>query len=419
MASLFVGVDLGKNWNVAVGVDADGVKRFTLRFPTLRAGFEQLQRCIQVALDGKPPEACIVGMEATSSFWCCLCHFLEERGFPYRLVNPFTVRRVREGLNLDRTKTDYRDAAMIAELVRRGMVTKTRLVPEPYASLRRAYREYRHVQEMRVGVRIAIHQCLGRLFPEYSRVFPDIFSATSLGVLRLGLHAQDIAQMPWRDFEALVRAHARAQRLAVHQLQQLHALAQHSIAVPEGAEAAKRQLRRLVSTAEHLEGQRKAIEQELDAYLSRVPEAAHLLTVPGLGPTLVAGLLGEIGDVRSYTSAKDIIKLAGCQPTAQESGAFVGAAHPISKKGNSNLRTVAFLAALVCVRRNPVIAAYHQRLKTRVERPLKPMQALTAAMNKVLTIVFTLARKRVDWDPNYDWHEEHEARVKGKAAQAV
>jgi transposase len=414
LASLFVGVDLGKRQNVAIGLDGDGAKRFTLRFPSLREGFEELERQIRASLGGRGPEACVVGMEATSSFWICLARFLEERGFAYRLVNPFTVKRVREGLNLDRTKTDHRDAAMIAELVRKGVVTKTRLMAEPYASLRRAYREHRHVQGILVGIRISIHQCLGRLFPEYALVFPDIFSGTSLGVLRLGLHAHEIAQMPWRRFEALVREHSRAKRLAVHQLQRLHTRAQCSIAVPEGAEAAKRQLVRLVATVEHLQGQLNAIEQEFALYLSQLPEAAHVLTMPGMGPILVAGLLGEIGDVRCYTSAKDIIKLAGCQPTAQESGEFIGATHPISKKGNSNLRTIAFLAALVGVQRNPVIAAYHQRLKTRSERPLKPMQALAATMNKVLTIVYTLARKRIDWDPSYDWHKEREHEFEAK-----
>lgn len=269
-----------------------------------------------------------------------------------------------------------------------------------------------------VAVRISIHQALDRLFPEYAVVFPDIFSATSLGVLRLGLHATDIAALAPSVFVAAVRSTSTAKRLAVGQLERLHAVAGHSIAVPAGALATRAQLLRLMASVEHLHGQLAELDRELGAYLDALPESASLLSVPGLGFHVVAGLLAEIGDVRNYRSAGDILKLAGTQPTDNQSGEFATTKHSISKKGQGRLRKVAFQAALGCVRLNPVVHVYFERLKSREDHPLTPMQAMGAAMNKILTIAFTLAKRRTTWDDSYDWQAQ-QAKKRMTTRQAV
>ncbi len=59
-------------------------------------------------------------------------HFLDEHGIPFRLINPFTFKRRREGEDINRRKNDFRDAEMAAELVRTGKLVNTRL---PYGML--------------------------------------------------------------------------------------------------------------------------------------------------------------------------------------------------------------------------------------------------------------------------------------------
>ena len=52
-------------------------------------------------------------MEPTNFFWKLLARELEEKQLSYRLVNAYTVKKHREGDQLDRSKDDRRDAVQI------------------------------------------------------------------------------------------------------------------------------------------------------------------------------------------------------------------------------------------------------------------------------------------------------------------
>src|SRR4030042_1502868 len=61
---------------------------------------------------------------------------LERQQIPYRLVNAYTVRKHREGDQIDRAKDDLRDAEVIANLLREGKFTQSQLLHGPHAALR-------------------------------------------------------------------------------------------------------------------------------------------------------------------------------------------------------------------------------------------------------------------------------------------
>ena len=59
-------------------------------------------------------------MEPTNYFWKLLASYLSEHALAYRLIKPYTVRKHREGNQIDRSKDDYRDAFTIADILRSG-----------------------------------------------------------------------------------------------------------------------------------------------------------------------------------------------------------------------------------------------------------------------------------------------------------
>ncbi|WP_213021716.1 transposase, partial [Siminovitchia terrae] len=75
-----------------------------------------------------------------------------------------------------------------------------------------------------------------------------------------------------------------------------------------------------------------------------------LLTVPGIGLITAAEIYCEMGDLTSYTSASQIIKKAGTNPTIKQSGPKGGYYGRISKQGNANLRRAVYNAGrTLCV----------------------------------------------------------------------
>ncbi len=88
-----------------------------------------------------------------------------------------------------------------------------------------------------------------------------------------------------------------------------------------------------------------AVEAALTPLAERLPAYALLRTIPGVGPTVAAILLAEIGDIAWFTQFGQLRKLAGLGIVRVPSGQFTGPAR-ISKCGRSLVRWALYHAAL-------------------------------------------------------------------------
>jgi len=48
---------------------------------------------------------------------------------------------------------------------------------------------------------------------------------------------------------------------------------------------------------EAVEQRRTSLQKEMHQFLSALPEAGYMLSLPGIGPITVSGLLGECGNI--------------------------------------------------------------------------------------------------------------------------
>lgn len=121
-----------------------------------------------------------------------------------------------------------------------------------------------------------------------------------------------------------------------------------------------------------------------DEVIRSVPGAGRVLSV-----TLLAGL-PELGTL----NRRQIAALVGLAPLNCDSGAFRGSRH--IRGGRSAVRTTLYMATISAIRCNPVIAAFHQRLRAAGK---KPKVAITACMRKLLTILNSMLRTNTPWQP--------------------
>jgi transposase len=104
-----------------------------------------------------------------------------------------------------------------------------------------------------------------------------------------------------------------------------------------------------------------------------------LQSVPGIGPNTSAKLLASLPELGRLT---------------HDSGTRHG--HRAIWGGRAAVRQTLYMATLVAVRHNPVLAAFYQRL-LRVGKARKV--ALIAAMHKLLTIINAMVKAEVTWAP--------------------
>jgi transposase len=144
------------------------------------------------------------------------------------------------------------------------------------------------------------------------------------------------------------------------------------------------------------------LELELKAMLAGLPEVAFLQTMPGIGWRSAAGLVAHVGDISRFVHGRQLVKLAGLNPSRNDSGETSGRTS-FTHRGRAGLRKVVYMATLSSLSHNPRIRAHYDRLRQRDQRPLSKMKALGACMTKFLLYAFAVMKQRVPFDCNHEW----------------
>jgi transposase len=401
--TLFVGVDLALDQNVAVVLTERAEQLSRFRFPNERDGYDYLYRRLEVIQERQRAPAVWVGMEPTNYFWKLLAADLEAHRseYSYRLVNPYTVKKNREGAQLDRSKDDNRDAFIIGDLLRTGRYTETRLLRGAYAELRQYATLHTRLGRDVRRKKMLIHNIAGQLFPELPRVFKKMAGQTALAMMRNHAAASVVHTVSQETFITAVRADFRGQRMQVAKLRRAHVLAGRSVGLTEGIEALQLALRLHIEALEVLQQQVETVCTALvDTFLA-LPESQYMLSMHGLGVITAATILSEIGDPNHYTNAHQLIKLAGTQPVPNTSGRKTRSQTPMSHQGRPRLRTALYFAVMRLVQLDDAFAQEYQRLQARKQNRLTKMQALVVLMNKLLRILWALMRHRTFYIPGF------------------
>jgi transposase len=154
----------------------------------------------------------------------------------------------------------------------------------------------------------------------------------------------------------------------------------------------RRSIARLVKT---LRRELSEIDADIDETVRGSPvwcEKEDLLaSVPGVGPGTARTMLADLPEL-GQLDRRQIAALAGLAPYTRQSGRWRG--QSFIGGGRASVRSALFMAAMRAVRCNPVLTAFHQRLRASG----KPkMVALIAVARKLLTILNAILRDKTKW----------------------
>jgi transposase len=389
-----IGIDIGGRSH-AVARCREGSSRADreiLRVAQSQAGFDALD----VWLERQPEPVTLVTMESSGHYWMPLASYLRRRAVAVAVVNPLAAKYFAKS-RLGRTKSDPADARSLAEMAMRD----TPLARDPLqgVELRQAARFAMALVEEQAKVCQRLVRLVELGFPELGELFDDPTCRTAREVLRIAPTARAATR---RRSSTLAHANAGPghRRLGEAKAERLQAAAATSIAVPELEAEVTFEVGLLLDQYDLLERQIEAADRHvaglLDGELAR-----RLATIPGVGPSIVATLIAEIGDIARFTDFDELLAYAGVHPAERSSGqkgANPETAWHMSKAGNSHLRAAAYRMALVGVRHNPVIAAHYARKRAAGKTK---MNALGHCMRKALSIVWGVWRNGQDFDANW------------------
>jgi transposase len=337
----------------------------TLTIPNTTRGFTQLWAAIQRAQRATGCREVVCGLEPTGTYHQAVAAFLEQQGADVLLLSSSVAywnRRTQDGTW---AKDDQKDAANCADLLEQGKVLFYSQPTGPLAALR------------------ALVKCLRRARNELASC-----KARWRTTLRPAL-APAGAPLPNRlrvELPAGLQAWERAARGHPAQPQGRLPLGLATACQDLGAQVVAVQARIA------------ALEAACTPVAERLPAYALLRTIPGIGPTVGAILVAEIGDVTWFTKFSQLRKLAGLDIVRVQSGKYAGQPR-ISKCGRSLLRWALYQAAGGLAR----TAAGRARLtalqaKRRGDR-FAFFKAMVELAAKQLRLVWGVWRSGVPYDP--------------------
>jgi len=399
--TLHVGVDLALEGNTAIILDENARQHSRFYFPQDADGYQYFRDHIEKVRQKLNASQTLIAMEPTNYFWKLLANHLEQNDIPYHLVNAYTVKKHREGDQIDRSKDDPRDSFTIADLSRTGKFTETRLQRGVYAELRQyATLYYQLTRDIRREKNI-LWGLIGQVFPELRLVFKELTSQTFKAMIRTCPAAVSVRAFSEDDFIAQVRTSFPGKRLFIAKLHEAYRVAKTSIGLVDGIQANYLAIQIHLEHLEILQWDISRIIKVLKCCLQQVEASKYLLSMKGLSTISVALILAEIGDPSHYSSGKQLVKLGGIQPTPNRSGRKQNSPTPMSHQGRPGLRSVLYLACLRLIQVDRRFKEIYHNLQIRTQNPLTKMQALGVLMNKLLHILWALMCKKTFYNPDF------------------
>jgi transposase len=154
-------------------------------------------------------------------------------------------------------------------------------------------------------------------------------------------------------------------------------------------------MRQDLATLDHLRPQLAEVDQELARLSLESPWAEgvpFLMQLPGFGLLTVMTILGAVGTITRFESAKQLVGYAGLGASVHDSGQMHRGGR-ITKQGRKDLRHVLIEAAWTAVQHHPYWKREFERLTART---VKGKAIVTIARKLLVAVWYVLSKQQVD-----------------------
>jgi transposase len=387
---LVVGVDIAQQLHVARAVNFRGiVVGDPLTFENSEDGFASLLKWMDKLQRLNKLEVAIVGMEPTGHYWINLSKWLFKQGIEVVTVNPHLVKRNKENRDNTQSKSDKKDALVIADMVKNGYYSFVRDTSESFEILRVLMSNRDVVVKRLVSTINQLNRWVDIVFPELRQVFKDITAKGAIATLRLFPSPMELRSLKPDDVVSGWKSIMKRQP-GLRKAQLLLQLARKSVGTRQALEAYKFHLEQLLEEYDLAVLQLERVEQEVKDVLKQIPFAKKLLAIKGISEISLAGILGEAGDLSGFSHGNSLLRHAGLHLAEASSGKWKGQI-VISKRGRSRLRRFLYLATMSLVMNNTEFRAIHSH-NVKVKK-MKKMKSIMKLVGKLARIFVGIARR--------------------------
>lgn len=376
---IYVGIDVASEKHDCCILDQSKKVLSSFTFQNSSPGFELFLHAVSqfASLDN-----IWVGLEATGIYGTNLTAFLRRNGIQVTTLNPLLLKNNLKGTTLRKTKTDKTDAKHIASFLMQEAPQPDLPIAYHISELKSLTRLRFHTVQDRSKAKVQAQGVLQVLFPEFRLFFSDVFGSAASAVLGLYPSAKAISAARIDSLTKIIHNASRG-RLGREKAEVLKAAAKTSVGTYSAAQELKLQM--LFENISLLNKQIAVLETKIKETMIQV--ASPITTIPGIGWTLGAMILAEIGDIKRFSSPAKLLSFAGAEPSVYESGKFAATSGTMVKRGSPYLRWALLQAARTVPLYSTTFSAYFNK---KINEGKHYCVAASHCAKKLVRVIFAL-----------------------------
>ena len=405
--TLFVGIDVSSKTNVLCALDFEGNKLLTLEALNDQNGAESILDSILDCLISKELKNAVIALESTSVYSVHIANFLSSSDelLPFNAkvfcLNPKSIVNYRKSF-VDMDKTDPLDAFIIADFARCGRISSSPWRGSQFLALQRLTRHRLHLVECITREKSYMVSNIYLKFSQLSvldkedRPFSNNYGATSRAVLTEFLSLDDITYAPLDELVNFVKEKGKNRfKNPEATAKLLQKAARDSYRLDKVLyEPLNISLASSFNVIKTFESEIKSIDKAIEKNIKGLNtcEYQSLMSIPGIGPVLAAGILSEIGSINAFDSNNALAKYAGLTWRTKQSGNFASEDTYMTKTGNKYLRYY-LIEAANSVRKHVVEYKKFYNKKYGETTNHQHKRALALTSRKLVRLIFGLLTK--------------------------
>ena len=383
----YVGIDIAKFKHDCFIADDNGCAvRDSFSFKNNKDGFEVLISILkELKLEGQIK----IGFESTGHYHFNLKLFLEANDFDYVEFNPLLVHKFVSNQSLRRTKTDKKDAKMIAKYL-------MTIDYKPYVN------SFYHINNLKSLCRLRetlitdrtrflnqITCYLDQIFPEFKPLFDNGLNKSAFYLLTHYMTPKKMSKLDSNKYSKMKSEIKHP--ISYQKICQIKEAASKTVGYTN--EALEFALKTSLNTYLLIDDQIEQLESKIEEVYLSLDYRIH--TIRGIGILTAAGIASEIGNFDKFTTRNQLLAFAGLEPSKNDSGEHNGNGKMV-KHGSSYLRQYLMNVAETFYVHNPAISDFYymKRAEGKEHRV-----ALSHVARKLVNTIFALEKQKIDFDP--------------------
>jgi transposase len=331
---------------------------------------------------------------------------LVAAGYTVVAVNPMSTSRYRERHSTSGAKSDPGDAKVLADLARTDghnhrPVAGDSDLAEAVKVLARAHQSMIWTRQRQTN---QLRSTLREFYPAAVGAFDELAGRDALAVLAIAPTPGAGRQLSRSKIASALRRAGRQRRVDERAVEIQTALRSEQLTAPTVvADALGATVTALVAVIAELQTQIARLERELAERFEQHPDAKIIRSLPGLGMTLGARVLGEFGDdPNRYADTKCRKNYSGMSPITRASGKH----HVVLARyaRNRRLADACYLWAFSAITASPGARRYYDQRRAVGDTHHRALRALA---NRLVGLLHGCLRHATLYDEHTAWAHRH------------